>query len=289
MQSVNQRELGEREVGVMFWAGRDHIAEMKALGVRCGQLGIPGSLELNDALVADWNAALREQDFSLVTVFASYNGESYDDIPTVLRTVGFIPYASRLERERRTLEVSDFAATIGVSGIACHVGFVPEDRSHPDYVAVRDLVRRVCDHAARNHQTFALETGQEPAHVLLRFLTDIDRPNVGINFDPANMILYGTGDPIEALDVLGPHVLSVHCKDGDWPPVDRPAALGVERPLGQGAVGMERFVAKLKEIGFRGPLNIEREIENQEQRIADMRMGVELLKSLQTHAQRATY
>ncbi len=274
-------QLKDRETGAMFWADRDHLAEIKSLGVRCGQLGIPGSMDLTTTAAADWRAALEEQDFTLVTVFAAYNGESYADIPTVERTVGFIPHASREEREHRTYQVSDFAAALEVKSIACHVGFVPHDTAHPDYIAVRALVQRIADHAAQHGQTFALETGQEPAQVLLHFLKDCDRPNLGINFDPANMILYGTGDPIEALGVLGPHLLSVHCKDGDWPDKNVPGALGTETPLGQGAVGMERFIAKLKEVGFTGPLNIEREAENQEQRIADMKMAVALLSKLQ--------
>ena len=272
--------LKDLEPGAMFWAGRDHLHEIQALRVRCGQLGIAGGLELTPAVADDWRSALEQQNFTLVTVFAAYNGESYADIPTVQRTVGFIPPESRAEREQRTLAVSDFAAALGAPGIACHIGFVPEDRSDPDYVAVRDLVRRICDHAARHGQTFALETGQEPAEVLLRFLHDVERPNLGINFDPANMILYGTGDPIEALGILAPHVLSVHAKDGDWPASEHPGALGAERPLGEGAVGMERFVAKLREIGFRGPLNIERETENQQERLRDMRRGVELLRRI---------
>ena len=272
--------LKDREPGAMFWAERDHLQEIQALGVRCGQLGIAGGLELTPAAAEDWRSALEQQDFTLVTVFAAYNGESYADIPTVQRTVGFVPAESRAEREQRTLAVSDFAAALGAPGIACHIGFVPEDRDDPDYVAVRDLVRRICDYAARHGQTFALETGQEPAEVLLRFLHDVQRPNLGINFDPANMILYGTGDPIEALDILAPHVLSVHAKDGDWPPRDHPGALGTERPLGEGAVGMERFVAKLRDIGFRGPLNIERETEDQQERLRDMRRGVELLRRI---------
>ena len=274
------RHLSDREIGVMFWADRDHLADMKGLGVGCGQLGIPGSMELTGAAAADWKNAIEQQDFAVVTVFAAYNGGSYTDIPTVQQTVGFIPRDSRAEREQRTYDVRDFAAALGVASIACHIGFVPEDTTDPDYVEVRDLVRRICDHAARNRQTFALETGQEPARVLLDFLKDVDRYNLGINFDPANMILYGTGDPVEALGILAPHLLSVHCKDGDWPPKDSPGALGTEQPLGKGAVGIERFVAKLKEVGFRGPLNIERETENQEQRMADMRMGVALLRRL---------
>jgi sugar phosphate isomerase/epimerase len=274
------RSLNEREVGVMFWAGRDNLAEIQSLGVRCGQLGVPGDLELTAQAAAGWKSALDQAEFPVVTVFAAYNGEAYADIPTVQRTVGFIPRDTRAEREQRTYQVIDFAAAIGVSSFACHIGFVPEDIGHPDYIEVREMVRRVADHAAKTKQTFALETGQEPAHVLQRFLKDVDRANVGINFDPANLILYGTGDPIEALSVLGPHLISVHVKDGDWPNTDQPGALGIERPLGQGAVGIPRFVSKLKEIGFRGPLNIEREAENQAERIADIRKAVPYLNSL---------
>lgn len=274
------RSLNDREVGVMFWAGRDNLGEIRSLGVQCGQLGVPGDLELTGEVAATWKASLEQAQFPVVTVFAAYNGEQYADIPTVQRTVGFVPHDTRKEREQRTYQVIDFAAAIGVGSFACHIGFVPEDTTHPDYIEVRQMVRRVADYAAKNKQTFALETGQEPAHVLQGFLKDVGRPNVGINFDPANMILYGTGDPIEALTVLGPQVISVHVKDGDWPKPDPAGALGLERPLGQGAVGIPRFVAKLKEIGFRGPLNIEREADNQAERIADMRQAVAYLKSL---------
>ena len=274
--------LKELEIGVMFWAGEDPvetIRQVKSTGVRCGQLGIPGEMPLRGAAPA-WKAALESEEFTLVTVFASYVGENYADIPTVQRTVGFIPPETRAEREARTLELSDFAAELGVPAIACHIGFVPEDPSHPGYAAVRDVVRRIADRAASHGQFFALETGQEPAEVLLRFLRDVDRPNVRVNFDPANMILYGSGDPIEALDVLGPYVISVHAKDGDWPPKDNPGALGTERPLGQGSVGIERFLAKLREIGYTGTLNIEREVEDPEQKWRDIRAAVSLLRRL---------
>jgi sugar phosphate isomerase/epimerase len=274
--------LKKMEVGVMFWAGPDAAATIrlvKSAGVRCGQLGIPGGMPLAGAAKA-WRAALEAEQFTVVTVFASYEGESYDDIPNVQRTVGFIPAATRAEREARTKELSDFAAELGVGSIACHIGFVPEDKAHPDYIAVREMVRRVADHAAAHQQTFALETGQEPAEDLLRFLHDVNRPNLRINFDPANMILYGTGDPVEALGVLASFVVSVHCKDGDWPPAGQPGALGTERPLGEGAVGIERFLAKLKQIGFSGTLNIEREVQDQEQKWRDVAEAAELLKRL---------
>lgn len=272
--------LKELEAGVMFWAGRDTVHGMKTMGVRCGQLGFAGDAPLDDAALATLEADLRREEFTIVTCFAAYDGESYADIPTVQQTVGFIPPATREEREKRTLALSDFAAKLGVKSIACHVGFVPEDETHPDYVAVRGMVRRICDHAAGHGQTFALETGQEPAATLLHFLNDCGRDNLGINFDPANMILYGTGDPIEALGILGHKVISVHAKDGDWPPKDDANALGTEQPLGQGSVGMERFLAKLREIGYKGVINVERETHDMEQRFADMARGVQLLRRL---------
>jgi len=272
--------LQDLEPGVMLWAERDNLAQIKSLGVRSGQLGLAENVALTDTVKQEWKSALGREQFTLITLFCAYEGENYADIPTVQRTVGFIPRSSRERREKWTLAVSDFAAELGVGSIACHVGFVPPDEQDPDYIAVRAMVRRICDHAARHGQTFALETGQEPAQVLLHFLKDVDRGNLGINFDPANMILYGTGDPIEALDVLGPHVISVHAKDGDWPPKDKPEALGTERPLGQGAVGIEKFVRKLKQVGYRGTLNVEREIENQEERLRDIRAAVGLLKKL---------
>jgi sugar phosphate isomerase/epimerase len=268
------------EIGVMFWAGRDNLAELRALGVGSGQLGVGGETPLTSAAAVEWREKIGEAKFSIATVVCAYTGEDYADIPTVQRTVGFIPRATREEREMRTLEASDFAAALGVKSIACHIGFVPEDHSDPDYIAVRNMVRRICDRAEEHGQTFALETGQEPADTLLHFIDDAGCPNLKINFDPANMVLYGSGDPIEALEKLAPHVVSVHAKDGDWPAAGKPGALGIERPLGKGAVGIPRFVEALKRAGYQGSVNVEREIQDQTQRLADLGMGVQLLRSL---------
>jgi sugar phosphate isomerase/epimerase len=284
--------LKDLEVGLMFWGEgvpERIVRQVKAIGFRCGQVGFAGHVPLA-GMAAQWKRALANEDFAVNTVFAAYEGESYADIPTVQRTVGFIPPATRAAREARTLEVIDATAGMGVPSFACHVGFVPEDRSDPDYIAVREMVRRIADHAAKYGLTFALETGQEPAHVLLSFLHDVGRDNLRINFDPANLILYGTEDPIPALEVLGKYVVSVHCKDGVWPAKDKPGSLGTEMPLGEGAVGMDRFVAKLKEIGYKGPLTIEREValdQDMDDRhkegvshLADIRAAMALLERL---------
>src|SRR5262245_20898393 len=110
--------LKEREIGVMFWAGGDPVEtlrEVKGLGVRCGQMGIPGDLDLKAAAPA-WKKALEQEEFTVVTAFAAFTGEDYADAPTVQATVGFIPELARQEREQRTYQVSDFADALGVPG-----------------------------------------------------------------------------------------------------------------------------------------------------------------------------
>src|SRR5579884_4225020 len=257
--------LEDLEIGLMFWAkenARETLKEVKQFGVRAGQLGFPGELSLDDA-AEKWDAALKQEHFTVITAVCSYVGEDYKDIPTVQKTVGLVPENTRAERIARTKAVSDVARELALDSLACHIGFVPHDASSRLYTEIRDVAREICDYCGQNGQSFTLETGQEPAKVLLQFIADVDRPNLRINFDPANMILYGTGDPIEALGVLGKYVISVHCKDGDWPPVDQPEALGTEKPLGEGSVDFPAFLAKLKEIGYRGVLSIEREEPDQ--------------------------
>lgn len=274
--------LEDLEIGLMFWAGpdaRQTLRNVKEFGVRAGQLGFPGDLPL-DGAAEKWDEALTAEKFTPVTAVCSYVGEDYADIPTVQRTVGLVPLNTRAERIKRTKGVSDVARKLAIDSVACHIGFVPEEPDDPEYAGIRDVAREICDHCGENGQSFTLETGQEPAKVLLRFLDDVNRPNLKINFDPANMILYGTGDPVEALEVLGSQVVSVHCKDGDWPPVDKPEALGTERPLGDGSVGIPRFIAKLKEVGYRGILSVEREEPDLAKRAADIRKAIALLKRL---------
>ena len=274
--------LEDLEIGLMFWAGpdaRQTLRNVKDFGLRAGQLGFPGDLPL-DGAAEKWDQALTAEQFIPVTAVCSYVGEDYADIPTVQRTVGLVPRNTRAERIKRTKDVSDVARKLAIDSVACHIGFVPEEPDDPEYAGIRDVAREICDHCGENGQSFTLETGQEPAKVLLRFLEDVNRPNLKINFDPANMILYGTGDPVEALEVLGSQVISVHCKDGDWPPLDRPNALGVERPLGDGSVDIPRFISKLKEVGYRGILSVEREEQDAGKRAADIRKAIALLKRL---------
>jgi sugar phosphate isomerase/epimerase len=275
--------LNQLEVGLFFWAEPDPKATLQAVlgaGVRSGQLALDGNVRIDQQTTAAWKHALDETGFHVVTVFAAYQGEDYADIPTVERTVGFIPPDTRAARELRTRAVIDFAAALGVQSFGCHVGCVPEDKAHPHYLPVRDMVRRICDYAASFGMTYCLETGQEPAPLLLDFFEDVARPNLKINFDPANMVLYGSGDPHEAFRLLARHVVSVHAKDGDWPDPATPGALGSERPLGRGSVDLPRFIQTIRAAGYTGTLNIESGVHGEEQKWAYLKRAVEYLHGI---------
>ena len=275
--------LRDLTVGVFYWISDDAqatVGEIVELGVEACQLAITGERKLTPELVEAYRKALAQAGLGVATVFAAYEGESYDDIPTVVRTVGFMPRSTRAAREQRTREVIDFGAALGVKSFGCHVGFVPEDPSEADYTEVRDVVRRIADYAASHGMTFCLETGQEPAALLLRFFRDVNRPNVKINFDQANMILYGSGEPIEAYKLLAPHVISIHGKDADWPNPATPGKLGTEQPLGSGSVDIARFVRTVRESGFSGTINVESGVHGDEPHAVTLKNAVALLKRL---------
>jgi len=273
--------MSRLEIGVMMSVGwtMEQIHQIRDLGFTNVQISAPPEEVLEDQnrrqKLID---SLNDSGVSVTTVFVGFAGESYADIPTVVETVGYLNPETRQERVGKTERISDFARELGVDKVAAHVGFVPEDPKDPAHQPMVDAVRSVADYCKGNGQAFSLETGQETAPALLHFLRTLDRENVKVNFDPANMILYGSGEPIEALGIVADHVISVHAKDGKWP--EAKGQLGTEFPLGKGDVGMENFVAKLVEIGYDGPLTMEREIPDWIQKVKDLVAGKSLLERL---------
>ena len=140
-------------------------------------------------------ARLKELGITVTAVFGGFEGESYADIPTTQRTVGLVPPETRAARVAEMKEIADYARVLGVDVVALHLGFIPHDGSDPLYQEVIAVTRDICDHCKNNGQALHLETGQETADGLNQFIADVDRDNLFINFDPANMILYGTGNP----------------------------------------------------------------------------------------------
>lgn len=242
-----------------------HLEVAHELGIPTIQLHAPHQSTRTPEHAQQFLSRINELDIELTAVFGGFEGESYADIPTVVQTVGLVPESTRAERLQEMHEISDFAKLLGCNVVALHLGFVPHDTDDPGYASIVKMTQELCQYVKANGQNLHLETGQETAVGLVQFIEDVGADNLFVNFDPANMILYGTGEPIEALKLLGSKVRSVHCKDATW--ADNPGKdWGAEVPLGKGDVGMENYLAALKEIGYDGPLTIEREIPQEPER-----------------------
>ncbi len=268
------------EIGLVVWAeatAAETLQRVTPFGLRMIQLGLPPSIDCT-AAVADWKQALASSPVVITSAVCSYAGEDYSDLATVHESVGFTTASYREERVARTKEIAAFASAFGIKAVSCHIGFIPEDSAESLYAELLDVTRTLCDAVAAYGQDFVLETGQESAEVLLRFIADSGRDNLKINFDPANMILYGSGDPLEALALVQKNVLSVHCKDGRSP-VPGSGQLGKECALGDGEVDFPGFLALLEKINYRGALIIEREEPDQEQKARDIHTAIAKLQA----------
>jgi sugar phosphate isomerase/epimerase len=267
-------------IGVCSWSLQvGSIPELKRL---LGKLGVDVvQIACGDPHHAAWEEgegmpqAAVSAGFRMTGAMLGFPGEDYTTPQTIQRTGGFGNPATRPERLERFQWALDRTRALGLTDLMLHAGFLPEP-SDPDRKPFLDTLAKVSELAKAKSVTVAFETGQETADLLRRTLDDLQCPNLKVNFDPANMLLYDKGDPLRAVEILGPDIRSVHVKDANRPTV--PGNWGEEVPLGKGQVNIRQFVQTLKKVGYRGPLCIEREVGNQEQRLADIAHGIRHLR-----------
>ena len=178
-------------------------------------------------------------------------------------TIGLVPPKTRSARIDALRQVSDFAKLLNIEQVQTHCGFIPENPADPIYPGAVDAIRTVAQHCQGNGQYFLMETGQETPTTMSRAIRDVNMPNLGVGLDTANLILYGKANPVDAVDIIGPHVRSVHAKDGKWP--TDPDRLGEEVLIGQGLVDFKSVFTKLHKIGYTGAITIERETSGPQQ------------------------
>jgi len=178
-------------------------------------------------------------------------------------TIGVVPPKTRTARIDALKEVSDFAKRLGIGQVQTHCGFIPEDPADPLYPQAVAAIRTVAEHCHGNGQDFLMETGQETPTTMSRTMHDANLPNLGVGLDTANLILYGKANPVDAVDIIGSHVRSVHAKDGKWP--TDPNKLGEEVLIGQGLVDFKKVFTKLRKLGYAGAITIERETSGPQQ------------------------
>jgi len=267
-------------LGVCSWSLQvKSVPELKRLLERLGVDVV--QIACGDPHHAAWEEgdrlpeAARAAGFRMTGAMLGFPGEDYTTPQTIQDSGGFGNPATRAERLERFAWALDRTRALGLSDLMLHAGFIPEP-GKPDRKPFLDTLARVADLAKGKGVTVAFETGQETADLLRLTLDELKCPNLKVNFDPANMLLYDKGDPLRAVEILGPDIRSVHVKDANRPTT--PGAWGDEVPLGRGQVNIARFVQTLKKVGYRGPLCIEREVGNQEERLADVAHGIRYLK-----------
>jgi len=264
-------------LGLIIGIGKDPeaaIAKVHDLGLPTCQLYVedfePG---LNTRLLQ----ALDRHQIEATSVVVGGPGREVWDFYEGPLTIGVVPRETRAARMARMKQGSDFAKACGIPAVQSHAGFIPENPNDPVYRETVAALREVVEYCRRNGQDFRYETGQETPITLVRAMQDVGLENQGVNFDLANLILYGKANPVDAVEILAPYVQGIHAKDGLWP--TNPRELGKEVPIGQGKVDFPRMIARLKQLNYQGAVTIERETSGPEQ-IEDVRAAKAYLEGL---------
>jgi sugar phosphate isomerase/epimerase len=268
------------KVGVIISITDDIDAEFKKvhdLGLPTCQLNGWEQARFTDQTAQQVVAASRKYGVEITAFWCGWEGPAVWDFIDGPLTLGLVPPAFRHDRLKMLMKGADFALKIGVKDLVTHVGFIPENPNDPEYKSLVAVLRYLALYCNQRGLYFLFESGQETPVTLLRAIEDIGLDNLGVNLDPANLILYGKANPVDALDVIGRYVRGVHAKDGLYPTSGR--YLGQEVPLGAGKVNLSALIAKLKAVGYDGALTIEREISG-EQQVKDIQMARSLLEKL---------
>lgn len=253
----------------------DKFREIREMGMESCQLVCWDRRLLDSAVALKVKDAMEEYGITVTAFWCGWEGPKYWNFYEGQATLGLVPEAYRFQRMQMLMEGSDFAGELGIQDVVTHAGYMPENPWDPKYPEIIACLKSLAAHYQRNGQYFLFETGQETPVTLKRAIEDIGCNNLGINLDPANLIMYGKANPVDALDVFGEYIRGVHGKDGCYPVGGR--ELGAEVPLGQGKVDYPALIRGLKHWGYDGDITIEREISGEEQR-KDIRLSKEVLE-----------
>jgi L-ribulose-5-phosphate 3-epimerase len=264
-------------LGLIIGIGNDPDAAL----ARVHALGLPTCQayceEFPAALAGKLTTALGKYGIEATSIVVGGPGKEVWDFYEGPLTIGLVPRETRAARIAHIKKASDLAKECGVAAVQTHCGFIPENPNDVLYKETVAAMREVAEYCKRNGQNFRYETGQETPITLVRAIRDVGSDNQGVNFDLANLILYGKANPVDAIEILGPYVQGIHAKDGLWP--TNPKELGEEVAIGKGKVDFGRIIARLKEMKYAGAVTIEREISGPQQ-MEDVRGAKEYLQKL---------
>lgn len=254
------------KLGTMVHLG-DNVVEkiknVKKYGLESFQLCCWNFNYFTDEWAEKVLAATKETGLEISAVWCGWEGEACWDFINGNLTLGIVPLYYRDKRMANLKKGSDFTKKLGVTDMVTHMGFLPENPNTDEFRAVVASIKELAEYCKANGQYLLFETGQETPITLKRTILSVGTGNLGINLDPANLLLYGKANPCDAVDIFGDYVRGVHAKDGEYP--TDPAYLGVEKRIGDGRVNFPVLIKKLKEHGYNGSITIEREIDGEKQ------------------------
>jgi L-ribulose-5-phosphate 3-epimerase len=263
-------------IGVCSWSLQTDVNSialaMNKIGINHVHLAIRPALGEKKE---DYLSAVRKQSWTVSATMIDFPQEDYSSLESIKVTGGIIPDEFWDRNRQLFIEATETSAELGVKFLTMHAGLI--DETNPTYAEkFHSRIKSLAEVAVENGIMLLLETGQETAGQLRDFLMKLNHSAVGVNFDPANMILYDKGEPIEAVKTLGPWIRHIHIKDAIR--TTRPGTWGQEVPWGEGQVEPGSFIDALEEIGYKGVLAIEREAGND--RFGDIKLAAERLLSL---------
>jgi L-ribulose-5-phosphate 3-epimerase len=276
---LSDSNIGKKplRLGLILDIGKDPEVAM----AKVHELGLPTcqvyTSEVNVGIASRLRAALDARGIEATSLVVGGPGREVWDFYGGPLTIGLVPRDTRAARIAHIKKASDLAKACGIAAVQTHCGFIPENPNEPLYKETVEAMRDVAGYCRKNGQNFRYETGQETPITLVRAIQDVGMDNQGVNFDLANLILYGKANPVDAIEILGRYVQGIHAKDGLWP--TNPKDLGEEVPIGKGKVDFPRIIARLKEMNYRGAVTIEREISGLRQ-MEDVRAAKEYLERL---------
>ncbi len=265
-------QLKPMELGLLiapFGAPEEHLRRVRDLGFSNCFLSLDGYINgFTPAVAAQFRDLLAKYSITATTVEVVGPKPLEWNFTRGPATIGLVPPATRKARMDALFQVSDFARQLGIAQVQTHCGFIPEDPDDALYPGAVDAIKQVAAHCHDNGQLFLMETGQETPTTMSRMIRDVAMPNLGVGLDTANLILYGKANPVDAVAILGPHVRSIHAKDGRWP--TNPNELGEEVLIGKGLVDFREVFTSLQRCGYTGAVTIERETSGPQQ-VEDVR------------------
>jgi sugar phosphate isomerase/epimerase len=264
-------------LGLIIGIGKDPdsaMAKVHDLGLPTCQVFVD---KIETELAGRLRRALDKHGIEATSLVVGGPGKEVWDFYQGPLTIGLVPRETRDARIAHIKRASDFAKHCGITAVQTHCGFISENPNDTVYKEIVATMREVAGYCKRNGQNFRYETGQETPITLVRAIQDVGLDNQGVNFDLANLILYGKANPVDAIELLGPYVEGIHAKDGLWP--TNPRELGQEVPIGKGKVDFPRIIRRLKELNYRGAVTIEREISGPQQ-MEDVREAKVYLEKL---------